>query len=256
MEWDRSGSGSVTLRSPTPSQCITVIKELSNDTTQCEEIRLHSSSTDSTIILLSQLHNTNVKTLRICDTQLTMDTIQCLCNVINNNKLEFLYLHNTSLSTSGGVYLLTDAISTNTSLRELWLYGDRLTEDDMRNISQILTNNTTLQGLDLRYCNITDDGLIQLSNGLTHNNTLKELNINGNKLITSTTAVCNIINNSSLTHVDLWNTSLPSDSIPQLLDTLSTNNTIKRLAINGQHKKRCQQHKNYQHIQHRLDFPW
>ena len=204
MKWNSSGSGSVALTSPTPSQCISVIKELSNGNRQCEEIELHSSSTDSTIILLSQLHNTNVKTLRIYDTQLTMDTIQCLCDVINNNKLEVLWLTTTSLSTSGpGVYLLTDAISTNTSLRELLLWDDRLTEDDVRNISQILTNNTTLQRLLLMNCNITDDVLIQLTNGLTHNNTLKELDISGNNLTTSTTAVCNIINNSSLTDLNL-----------------------------------------------------
>jgi Ran GTPase-activating protein (RanGAP) involved in mRNA processing and transport len=249
-----SGSGSVTLTSPTPSDCITLIRQISIDRRPCEEIRLNSSSTDSTIILLSLLHQTNVKRLSIYDTKVTVEILQCLCHLININQLKYLRLNNTSLSTNGGLHLLTDAISTNTSLGELWLWNDRLTEDDMVNISQALTTNTTLRRLDLVNCNITDDGLVQLSNGLTHNRTLKELDISDNNLITSTTAVCDIIHNSSLTHLHLYNTSLPSDSIPQLLDALSTNNTIQRLVIDERHREKCEQHENYQHIQDRLDF--
>ena len=254
MKWGMSGSDRVTLRAPTPSECITLICQILIDRRPCDKIKLCSLSTDSAIILLSLLHLTkSVKELRIEDTQLTIDAIYCVCYLININQIEFLRLINTSLSTSGGLHLLTDAISTNTSLKKIRLMHEELTEDDVMKISQVLRKNKTLEQLYLRYCKITDNGLAQLlSNGLMHNRTLNSLSIRGNELITSTNAVCDIIHNSSLTQLFLPETSLPSDSIPQLLDALSNNNTIEKLIIDGRHREKCMEYKNYRNIRDRL----
>ena len=207
MKW--IGNTIVFLTSPTPSDCKNVIHQISIDRKPCEKITLNSSSTDSTIILLSQLHQTNVKRLEIKETKLTIEAIHYLSRLTSNDQLKYLLLDDITLSTNGGLNSLTNALSTNTSLRHLWLWRVRLTEDDMVNISQAITINTTLYGLSLINCSITNDGLVQLSNGLTHNKTMNYLVICSNRLITSTTTVCDIIHNSPLTSLNLSGTSLP-----------------------------------------------
>ena len=223
MLWHSSG---VVLNSPTPQNCVDVISQLATDI-QHYRIDLHSSSPESTLLLLSQIHQTKIRELLILDTSLDEQHMYCITQCLLNNQLKRLFLWNTKL-TSNLLSSLAAAVSINTSLERVELWRVEITEDDVGRISKLLTVNKTLQRLDLNYCGISDSGIQSLSSSLLHNNTLTEL--------------------------DLCYNQFTSAGIQYLFHLLATNNTIKRLVIDSKHRSSSEQLKEYTQIKDRLVF--
>ena len=219
-------SNEVQLISPTPQDCVDVISQLATDI-QHDRISLYSSSPESTVLLLSQIHQTKIRELLIADTSLDEQHMYCITQCLLNNQLKGLYLRNTKL-TSNLLSSLTAAVSINTSLERLELAYEEITEDDVGHISKLLTVNKTLQRLDLNYCDISDSVVQSLSSSLLHNNTLTELDLRGNQFT--------------------------SAGIQYLFHLLTTNNTIKRLVIDYKHRSSSEQLKEYTQIKDRLVF--
>ena len=216
MNW--FSDGEVRLDSPTPQDCVDVISQLATDI-QHDRISLHSSSPESTVLLLSQIHQTKIRKLEIYNTSLDEQHMYCITQCLLNNQLKRLYLINTKL-TSNLLSSLTAAVSINTSLERLELVREEITEDDVGRISKLLTVNKTLQRLDLYNCGISDSGIQSLSSSLLHNNTLTELDLRRNNKFTSA-------------------------GIQYLFHLLTTNNTIKRLYIDYKHRNSSEQFKEY-----------
>ena len=223
MLWHSNG---VRLISPTPQDCVDVISQLVTDI-QHDKISLYSSSPESTVLLLSQIHQTKIRELRIARTSLDEQHMYCITQCLLNNQLKGLDLWNTKL-TSNLLSSLTAAVSINTSLERLELDHEEITEDDVGRISKLLTVNKTLQRLDLNYCGISDSVVQSLSSSLLHNNTLTELDLR-------------------------WN-QFTSAGIQYLFHLLTTNNTIKRLYIDKEHRSSSEQLEEYTQIKDRLVF--
>ena len=223
MRWE---STEVVLSSPTPQDCVDVISELVTDI-QHDRIYLHSSSPESTILLLSQIHQTKIRKLLIDNTSLDEQHMYCITQCLLNNQLKRLYLYNTKL-TSNLLSSLTAAVSINTSLKILQLVSVEITDDDVGRISKLLTVNKTLQRLDLINCCISDSGIQSLSSSLLHNDTLTELDLRLNRFT--------------------------SAGIQYLFHLLTTNNTIKQLYIDSEHRSSSEQLKEYTQIKDRLVF--
>jgi chromosome transmission fidelity protein 4 len=256
VEWNKSGRGQVVLTSPSPSDCVGVINDLLNESVQCETIELQSSSPEAALALLSPLYQiSSAKILRIKDTPLTNEMIYCLNEVIKSDQLEEIHFINASLGASGEMHSLADAIASNKSLRWLEVWDDRtLTDDDAENISKMLADNKTLETFQFGDCNLNNNHLQHLIKNLADNTTLKVLDISMNP-ITSTGYVCDIIKLSSLVELYLHNVSLPADdSTVQLMDALSTNETIKILSIDKRHEQFCQKHKKFEDLEERVRF--
>ena len=182
----------------------------------------------ATILLLSQIHQTKIRELWIADTSLDEQHMYCITQCLLNNQLKRLYLYNTKL-TSNLLSSLTAAVSINTSLEILQLAYEEITEDDVGRISKLLTVNKTLQSLNLINCGISDSGIQSLSSSpLLHNDTLTELNLRRNQFT--------------------------SAGIQYLFHLLTTNNTIKRLVIDKEHRSSSEQLKKYTQIKDRLVF--
>ena len=222
MHWYSNG---VQLLSPTPQDCVDVISELATDI-QHDRIYLRYSSPESTVLLLSQIHQTKIRELLIFDTSLDEQHMYCITQCLLNNQLKRLWLYNTKL-TSNLLSSLTAAVSINTSLEILQLGREEITEDVGR-ISKLLTVNKTLQSLVLYNCGISDSGVQSLSSSLLHNNTLTELDLSCNQFT--------------------------SAGIQYLFHLLTTNNTIKRLQIDYKHRSSSEQLKEYTQIKDRLVF--
>ena len=216
----------VQLNSPTLQDCVNVISQLVTDI-QHDYIYLNYSSPESTVLLLSQIHQTKIRELLIADTSLDEQHMYCITQCLLNNQLKRLYLYDTKL-TSNLLSSLTAAVSINTSLERLQLAREEITEDDVGRISKLLTVNKTLQRLELRNCGISDSGIQSLSSSLLHNNTL--------------------------TVLDLRYNQFTSAGIQYLFHLLTTNNTIKRLYIDNKHRSSSQQLKEYTQIKDRLVF--
>ena len=223
MNWSSTG---VRLTSPTPQDCVDVISQLATDI-QHDYIRLYTSSPESTVLLLSQIHHTKIRELLIADTSLDEQHMYCITQCLLNNQLKGLDLFNTKL-TSNLLSSLTAAVSINTSLERLELESEEITEDDVGRISKSLTVNKTLQSLALINCGISDSVVVSLSSSLLHNNTLTEL--------------------------DLRRNQFTSAGIQYLFHLLTTNNTIKRLVIDYKHESSSKQLKEYTQIKDRLVF--
>ena len=223
MRWSSNG---VALESPTPQDCVNVISQLVTDI-QHDYISLYSSSPESTVLLLSQIHQTKIRKLEIFNTSLDEQHMYCITQCLLNNQLKGLDLINTKL-TSNLLSSLTAAVSINTSLERLELAYEDITEDDVGRISKLLTVNKTLQLLELYYCGISDSGIQSLSSSLLHNDTLIELDLRYNQFT--------------------------SAGIQYLFHLLTTNNTIKRLLIDYKHRSSSEQLKEYTQIKDRVVF--
>ncbi|XP_064391351.1 NACHT, LRR and PYD domains-containing protein 3-like [Halichondria panicea] len=108
--------------------------------------------------------------------------LSTLCEVLSTNtSLKILYLGNCSLTISDdNGAALYQLLNTNNSLEHLRLYSNTVTS--CRHIAAGLAVNKTLRTLGLGNCELTDQSIEELSTGLI--NKIKTLNIWGNDSIT------------------------------------------------------------------------
>ena len=183
--------------------------------------------------------------------------VQCnevISNINNNHKRIDLHYS----STNSTVSLLSSTKLHTLNLRRLEIRWTPLTNDCIQYLCILLTNNKTIQELDIKYHSISDRGVTNICQALEHNSTLTSLDLYGNPLITSTSGQALshlLLNNSSLVELDLRSTSLSTESILLILQSLSNNNNIRRLWLDEQHKETCiNTYPNYHLIQDRVDW--
>ena len=183
--------------------------------------------------------------------------IQCnevISNINNNHKK--IHLHYSS--TNSTVSLLSSTKLHTLNLRRLEIWYTPLTNDCIQYLCILLTNNKTIQELVIRYHSISDRGVTNICQALEHNSTLTSLVLYDNPLFTSTSGQALshlLLNNSSLVKLDLRKTSLSTESILLILQSLSNNNNIRRLRLDERHKETCiNTYPNYHLIQDRVDW--
>ena len=183
--------------------------------------------------------------------------VQCnevISNINNNQKVIDLRYS----STNSTVSLLSSTKLHTLNLRSLEIWSTPLTNDCIQYLCILLTNNKTIQKLDISYHSISDRGVTNICQALEHNSTLTSLVLYHNPLITSTSGQALsylLLNNSSLVELDLRKTSLSTESILLILQSLSNNNNIRRLRLDERHKETCiNTYPNYHLIQDRVDW--
>ena len=145
----------------------------------------------------------------------------------------------------------------NEKVKYLTMKDTQLTQDCISSLCNLLANNKSLIGLYLTNCSIDDKAVADITNVLqTHNNILLKLTFNNNPLITSVSAQSLselIINNSTLTILQISHTSISSDGILLILQSLSNNKNIK-LYLDMKHKDTCTEYHEYNIIKDRVIF--
>ena len=198
-----------------------------------------------------------MRRLYIVNTSLNSKCVSILSEILKTNKtIKRLQLSLSSLT--GGIKQVSDSLFNNKTLEELWLSNvTGITDEDITHLSTMLSSNTTLKVLYVYNCNITDNGVRYICEGLTKNQTLTILNIGGNHQITSvsTSTIADLIQTTiSLTTLYLNNTSLNNDDIKTICTSLNKNTTIRKLHLSRQHKEYCKKLDSYQVIKDRLQF--
>ncbi|XP_019858232.1 PREDICTED: NACHT, LRR and PYD domains-containing protein 12-like [Amphimedon queenslandica] len=180
--------------------------------------------------------------------------VQCnevISNINNNHKEVVLYSSSTNITVS----LLSSAKLHTLNLRSLEIWYTPLTNDCIQYLCILLTNNKTIQELFIEY-SISDRGVTNVCQALEHNSTLTSLVLFGNPLITSTSGQAFshlLLNNSSLVELDLRYTSLSTESILLILQSLMDNKKIRTLKLDERHKETCiNTYPNYYLIQDRV----
>ena len=163
-----------------------------------------------------------------------------------------------SSSFTGVIKQVNDSLCNNKTLERLVLWNvTDITDEDMTHVSTMLATNTTLKELSLSNCNITDNGVQYICEGLTKNQTLTTLNISHNRQITSvsTSTIADLIQTTtSLTRLDLDDTSLNNDDIKTICTSLTNSTTIKKLYLSRNYYEYCKKLDSYQVIKDRLKF--
>ena len=181
--------------------------------------------------------------------------VQCneVISNINNNHKRIVLRYS---STNSTVSLLSSTKLHTLNLRRLEIRWTPLTNDCIQYLCILLTNNKTIQELVISDHSISDRGVTNICQALEHNSTLTSLYLHVNPLITSTSGQALshlLLNNSSLVKLYLWRTSLSTESILLILQSLSNNNNIRRLWLDGRHKETCiNTYPNYHLIQDRV----
>ena len=180
--------------------------------------------------------------------------VQCneVISIINNNHKRIVLRYS---STNSTVSLLSSTKLHTLNLRKLEIWWTPLTNDCIQYLCILLTNNKTIQELVIRSHSISDRGVTNICQALEHNSTLTSLVLYNNPLITSTSGQALshlLLNNSSLVELNLRKTSLSTESILLILQSLSNNN-IRSLRLDERHKETCiNTYPNYHLIQHRV----
>ena len=145
-------STEVDLFSPSPQQCTSVVSKLIDElpNVQHDSIYLRSSSADSTLLLLSQLHQTGTRELNISNTPLNDEHIYCLTHCLQvYNKLEYLSLYKCNI-TDNEVKSLSNSLLHNNTLTGLYLYNNpQISSDGIQHLLHLLFNNETIKELDI-----------------------------------------------------------------------------------------------------------
>ena len=140
----------VELHSPSPQQCTSVVSKLIDELPNVQhcKIYLRHSSADSTLLLLSQLHQTGTRELNIYNTPLNDEHIYCLTHCLQvYNKLERLYLNNCNI-TDNVVKSLSNSLLHNNILTVLSLLNNpQISSDGIQHLLHLLYNNKTIKKL-------------------------------------------------------------------------------------------------------------
>ena len=145
----------------------------------------------------------------------------------------------------------------NEKVKHLEIHDTQLTQDCISSLCNLLANNKSLVELFLINCSIDDKAVADITNVLqTHNNTLLGLFFFNNPLISSVSAQSLselIINNSTLTELEVRHTSISSDGILLILQSLPINKNIK-LYLDMEHNNTCTEYHEYNIIKDRVIF--
>ena len=174
---------------------------------------------------------------------------------LNNN---YKRIELNSSSTHSTVVLLSSPKLYTLTLRTLDIFNTPLPHDYIQYLCQLLTNNKSIQELKIWNDSISDRGVADICKVLEHNSTITTLDLRNNPLITSASAQVLshlLLNNSTLSELNLSRTSLSSESLLLLLQSLSVNKNMKELTLDYRHKETCiTTYPNYHLIQHRVEW--
>ena len=139
--------------------------------------------------------------------------------------------------TAKGASYLADALCNNTTLHELWLYNNHVSDAGVHYLAKALTVNKTLQKIGLAANDITNAGVPPLVEMVKKNSTLSMLGLAMNKIgdhgvqmLTNALAQ----QNTSIEVLALDRNELVGDSsVDPLIHMIKCNRSMKELWING-----------------------
>ena len=158
-------------------------------------------------------------------------------------------------SSSDIVYLLMSQVLDIRTIKWIYIKYTRITKDVILSLSHKITNNTSLLMLWISDDSINDDGVIALTQSLINNKTITHLNLSYNPDITSTSAQSLaelLLYNHTLSILNLSHTNIDTDGVLVLMESLRTNNTLRRLRLDNKHKQTCFSLPYYETIENRL----
>ena len=151
-------------------------------------------------------------------------------------------------------FLLTQLLKIRT-VTIIRISSTKVTKDKI--ISSQLSSNTTLETLVITDGSINDEGVITLVQSLKYNKSITDLYLNNNPDITSASVQSLaelLLKNHTLVFLSLTGTTIDTNGALVLMESLKTNERLRRLYLDKQHEQTCYCLSYYQTIKNKLCF--
>ena len=186
---------------------------------------LFSSKIMTVIKSLINLTYLDLSNNGICD-----EDIKLLMEYLKENKnLKTLILNKNNITSSSGFYI-ADTLSKNTILEEIYLGYNKINENGLNSLINILLNkNKSITTLDLSYNNLQQENIISIGDFLSSNPNLKYLDLSGNSIEEQSANLFGISlkKNTNLNVIKLNQCNLNEESSPQILNFMSKTKIYK-----------------------------
>ena len=143
------------------------------------------------------------------------------------------------------------------TIKRLLVESSFLTGYDILSFSSQLSTNESLEALTLSEDSISDDGVAALAKSLKDNETLQYLILCNNLDITSASArplAELLLTNKTLQYLFLHNTSIDTDGVLILMESLTNSRTLSILSLDEQHERTCSTLPYYEQIRNIVTF--
>ena len=208
--------------------------------TRITELNLNSNRgiSEGVATLLSNL--TSLKRLNLAVTSISTQEVELLAELLSHSqphKLEYLNL-GYSLKSPESTSLILTALSNNTTLREIRLWGAHVSENNLSLLTSALTTNITLRELNMDGCNINDNMVSEITSALCDNSTLQTLNLKGNAFGPSgATALAEMLRrNTTLQVLYVRDNAIGEEGTLKLATSLEHNKTLEKLLIDRKYE--------------------
>ena len=127
-------------------------------------------------------------------------------------------------------------------ITSLCIHLTPLTCDVVQSFSSQISDNDTIESLKINHNSIDDDGVRILAQSLKHNKKLQHLSLQFNTRITSVSVpslVELICINSTLSVLDVSNTSIDTEGVKKLAGSLKSNPRLGKIVVDEKHKEVC-----------------
>ena len=185
--------------------------------------------------LVSSLHNSKLRELRMYRTGISDPDFDCLARYIHSTtSLEKLWIGGNEISVES-IDSLCRALSANSSMRRLDMSYCHLTTSHCVCLGQLLRHpiHCQIEELNLGGCGLTSDGVGEVVSGLSDNHSLRELDLSWNQIGSEgAVAVATMLKtNSSLESLDLESCGIGSSGGVELGAALERNKTLRDLDL-------------------------
>ena len=187
--------------------------------------------------VIKALCGSGVKQLRLYNTGIGEPDCEALCELLkSSHSLQHLHIFHNNLSSESVASIIT-GLSHNSSLTTLNISHSHFSMTNVDSLASVLKDHSkcTLTVLVLLDCHISCEGAVELAAALCKNTTLNDLNLNYNSIgehVEGATAVAKmLVENKTLTRLDLQDCHISSEGAVELAAALCKNTTLKRLDL-------------------------
>ncbi|XP_072440877.1 NACHT, LRR and PYD domains-containing protein 3-like isoform X1 [Chiloscyllium punctatum] len=189
---------------------------------KCQVLRLEGNDLGESgmhlLCLVLKHPKCQIEALGLADNDLTASSIENLSSVLSTNRsLKDLYLGYNKLGSSGVKHLSVALKNLDCEIQKLSLNDNELTDCCVEDLTSALKTNRSLTALNLNNNKLGDSGVVLLSESLRKPDCkIQELRLDNNALTDlSIEALSSALSTSqSLTVLSLWSNSLTDQSIP------------------------------------------
>ena len=217
--------------------------ELLKSSQSLQELHIHYNnlSSESVATFITGLsHNSSLTTLSISDSHFSMANVDSLASVLKDHSkctLTMLVLQDCHINSESAVKLAA-VLCKKTTLKHLNLshnpFGEHV--EGVTAVAKMLVENKTLTELVLYNCHISSEGAVELAAALCKSTTLNDLNLSYNPIgehVEGVTAVAKmLVENKTLTRLDLRDCHISSEGAVKLATALCKNSTLNHLYLN------------------------